>query len=168
MDDLAEDLEGRWSEYATAHARLHFADGRTLEAGPIPGAVSRGLFPDPDGRTIYVITADNPGVDVSSEQNRAAHAALLVRARELGWDFVDAHGGDPAWTHVEACVAVFGAATEEVLTVGREFGQDAVFEWTPQEWVLLSCDGLRADRFAWQAWFVDAAAAGPTGPRALT
>ena len=158
-------LEQRWSEYANAHARLHLPDGSTLEAGPIQGATNQGTFADPAGRTIHVITADNPGRDVSAEVNMSAHRQLLERADELHWDYLHAHGGDPAWTHVEACIAALGADLEDVLRVGRDFAQDAIFEWTPQQWSLVMCDeSMRAD-YAWRAWIVDPAAGGPLSVR---
>jgi hypothetical protein len=158
-------LEERWSEYATAHARLHLPDGSTLEAGPIDGTANVGRFGDGSGSTIHVITADNPGRDVTAEANRDAHRRLLKRADELQWTYLHAHGGDPAWTHVEACIAVLGADLDEVLMVGREFDQDAIFEWSPQQWSLVMCDkSMRAD-FAWRAWLVDAASGGPLSAR---
>jgi hypothetical protein len=161
-------LEERWAEYANAHARLHLPDGSTLEAGPTGGIANRGSFGDPAGRTIHVITADNPGRNVSAETNMAAHRALLDRADELRWDYLHAHGGDPAWTHVEACIAVFGADLQDVLRVGREFGQDAIFEWTPRQWSLVMCDeSARAD-YAWQAWIVDPEQGGPLSVRAIS
>jgi hypothetical protein len=154
-------LEQRWTEYATAHARLHFPDGTTVEAGAVAGIVNCGEFADAMGRTIHVITADNPGRDVSADANRLAHRRLIERADVLQWEYLPAHGGDPAWTHVEACVAVFGADVDEVLLVGREFHQDAVFEWSVQQWSLIMCDrSMRAD-FAWQSWTVAPDSVGP-------
>jgi hypothetical protein len=158
-------LEERWADYAKAHARLHLSDGSTLEAGPIEGAANQGTFGDAAGRTIHVITADNPGRNVSPEANRSAHRKLLERADELRWDYLHAHGGDPEWTHVEACIAVVGADLEEVLMVGREFDQDAIFEWKPDQWSLVTCDeSMRAD-YAWRAWIVDQTAGGPLSVR---
>jgi len=159
------ELEARWADYATAHARLHLADGTTLEVGPTVAKRIEGEFADPAGRTIHVITADNPGRDVSAEANAAAHERLLARATELHWEVVHAHGGDPSWTHVEACIAVFGAPVDEVLAIGREFGQDAVFEWTPSVWNLISCDGARRVESAWRSWQVRADEPGPRSAR---
>jgi len=156
-----ESLEDRWSEYALAHARLHLPDGSTLEAGPIAGTHNVGAFPDDAGRTICVITADNPGGDVPDEINRTAHAALLQRADELGWVYWDAHGGDAAWTHIEACIAVVGADVDEVLAVGREFKQDAIFEWSTERWSLLMCDRSLREDYAWRSWLVAPDATGP-------
>jgi len=155
----------RWADYMSAHARLHLSDGSTLEAGPIAGPTNVGEFPDALGRCIFVITADNPGRDVSDDANSAAHAQLLRRAKELKWDYLDAHGGDPAWTHVEACIAVRDVDVRDVLALGREFGQDAIFEWTPKHWALVACNDGRRMEFSWQSWWVDPAAVGPHGPR---
>jgi hypothetical protein len=165
---VAVSLEERWADYATAHARLHLPDGSTVEAGPVAGVANEGTFGDELGRTIHVITADNPGRDVSPDVNKAAHRKLLERAAELQWTYVHAHGGDPAWTHVEACIAVIGADLAEVLRVGLEFDQDAIFEWTPQQWSLVMCDGsMRAD-YAWRAWTVDPRAGGPLSVREVS
>lgn len=165
MPQQTDPLLERWTEYESAHARLHLPDGSTLEAGPVAGTQNRGAFPDAAGRTICVITADNPGGDVADEINYAAHRALLERAEELGWDYLPAHGGDPAWTHVEACIAVFGATVDEVCSVGREFGQDAIFVWTPQRWSLVMCDHSMQTDFAWQSWIVTDHEPGPRTAR---
>jgi len=36
-----------------------------------------------------------------------------------------------------------------VRHLGARYGQDAVFEWTPQSWAVVACDGDRRSDFGW-------------------
>ena len=66
----------RWQEYADTVLLLQTPLG---DIRVRPGALGRtsGDFPDPDGRTIHVITAHNPRGQVADEEtNRDAQAQL--------------------------------------------------------------------------------------------
>ncbi|MFC1228079.1 DUF3293 domain-containing protein [Streptomyces sp. Sce081] len=61
-----------------------------------------------------------------------------VRLRGLTW--WPAKGGDACGTHREESVAVVGLSDTAARDLGRRFGQDAVFAWTPDAWRVLACD----------------------------
>jgi hypothetical protein len=68
-----------------------------------------------------------------------------------------AAGGDRTWTHVEAGVAIVGIDDVQARELGREFGQDAIFEWSPTALAILSCTESRARYTGWTATPVETA-----------
>ena len=70
-------------------------------------------------------------------------------------DAVHAHfpaaGGDRTWTHVEAGVAIVGLDDVQARELGREFGQDAIFEWSPTALAIPSCTARGARYTGWTA-----------------
>lgn len=136
-----------WDQYTKARVRVD-APGGTVWVDPAPLGDVHGLFPDPRGRSIHIITADNPGgVQAGEAENRAAHASLVANVRRQGLEYWPAVGGDPSWTHTEISLAVLGLDDALACQVGREFGQDAVFAWSPTSWVVVGCMGsLRVEQ----------------------
>ncbi|MEN3539537.1 hypothetical protein AAH991_30805 [Microbispora sp. ZYX-F-249] len=53
--------------------------------------------------------------------------------------------------HVEAAVVVAGLDDRAARPLGRRYGRDAVFAWTPDTWRLLSCRDTRSAAFGWTA-----------------
>jgi Protein of unknown function (DUF3293) len=123
---MSEELGG-WDAYVEAVVRIETPDGvRWLK----PDSIFRteGRYPDPDGRPIYVLTAHNPeGRLASHAANAAAQARLESELRRRGLTWWPADGGDPAWTHVEASVALIGVAEADAIALGAQFRQDAIF-----------------------------------------
>jgi hypothetical protein len=94
------------------------------------------------GSTLHVITAWNPGsLRPRLEENRSRNAELLDRLRRLNCDVYPAIGASPDGDHHEESYAVAGATMDDVLALGREFGQEAIFEITPERLTVVSCDG---------------------------
>jgi hypothetical protein len=65
-------------------------------------------------------------------------------------DYWPAVGGDPTWAHTEISLAVLGLDEREARQIGREFGQEAIFVWTPSSWVVLGCQGSRRVESGWR------------------
>jgi hypothetical protein len=131
----------QWANYQQAVVDIQLAD-RTLRVTPDPQGTTTGSFPEPSGRTIHVVTGFNPGGrTVLTEDNDRAQAVLLdeIGSRALAWWL--AAGGDTHGVHIEKSVAVVGLSDAAASELGRRFGQDAVFAWTPDSWRLLSCTG---------------------------
>jgi hypothetical protein len=85
----------------------------------------------------HVLTGFNPGRLLTATENRAAQARLLealdeVKTRGLRPTL----GRDVDGIHVEDSVAAFGLDRERAVSIGRKFGQEAVFE--------VLADGLHA------------------------
>jgi hypothetical protein len=99
-----------------------------------------------------VITAWNPrGRTASPDANAHAHRLLLAEVRRRGLTWWPAEGGDVRGTHREESVAVVGLSDTAARDLGRHFGQDAVFAWTPDAWRVLACDNDAASVSGWTA-----------------
>jgi len=137
-----------WDDYTQAILRLDLPEGE-IEVAPAAFGRTRGTFPG-DGRPIHVITAHNPGGHRSSpEDNALAQSRLTDRVTEAALEHYAAAGGDRAWEHVEPSLAVVGLDREQACALGREFGQDAIFEWSPTGLAVLSCTDARVNYTGW-------------------
>ncbi|MFF6811864.1 DUF3293 domain-containing protein [Streptomyces sp. NPDC012403] len=130
-----------WDLYRTAVVDIRFGD-RAVRVEPRPRGTAEGFFPVPDGSgaTVHVITAWNPyGRTASNDANARAQRVLLDGIRHRGLTSWPAVGGDVRGTHREESVAVLGLSDAAARDLGRRFGQDAVFAWTPDAWRVLAC-----------------------------
>jgi hypothetical protein len=143
-----------WGRYARAHVRMHSSQGTIVVHGTeaIP---SHGPYP-PAAASLHIITAHNPAGTLSDpEANLEAHGRLVAELTVRGHEFWDAEGGDESWTHVEPSSAVLGMTTAEAREIGSMFGQEAIFEWTPHEWIVRACRGSRAASMAFESAYDD-------------
>jgi hypothetical protein len=141
-----------WDLYRTAVVDIRFQD-RTVHVEPRSPGTAEGSFPGPaEGATVHVITAWNPrGRTASPDANARAHPLLLAEVRHRGLTSWPAEGGDVRGTHREESVAVVGLSDTAARELGRRFGQDAVFAWTPDAWRVLACDDDAASVSGWAA-----------------
>jgi hypothetical protein len=148
MRKTTGDREMSWDDYTRAILRLELPEG---EIEVVPGAFGRftGTFPG-NGRPVHIVTAHNPGGRLSSpDDNAVAQSRLVARVAETALEHYPAAGGDRAWEHVEPSLAVVGLDREQACALGREFGQDAIFEWSPEVLAVLSCTDARAHYTGW-------------------
>jgi len=139
-----------WDAYTKAVIRLSMPDG-DIEVAPAPLGRIVGTYPA-DDRRIHIVTAHNPGGKLASATaNDKGHARLLARIRDAQLAHFPAAGGDQTWTHVEAGVAIVGLDDVQARELGREFGQDAIFEWSPTALAILSCTERRVHYTGWTA-----------------
>ncbi len=117
---------------------------------PRPAGSVSGEFPEASGTTIHVITAQNPGRQLSDDENSDRQIRLWDRLRERPnvrvWL---AEGGDRDWIHREASFAVTGMTDDDAQSLGREFEQEAVFAWRADELVVLRCQDGDAVTLGW-------------------
>ncbi|MFI1563966.1 DUF3293 domain-containing protein [Streptomyces sp. NPDC020490] len=142
-----------WHHYRSAVVDIRFPD-RVVHVEPRPSGTAEGSFPvaAAGGATVHVITAWNPlGRDASDDANSRAHARLLGEVRRRGLTWWPAVGGDAAGAHSEESVAVAGLGDAAARELGRRFGQDAVFAWTPGAWRVLACGTDAAEVSGWAA-----------------
>jgi len=138
-----------WDEYVRAVVRIELADG-LVQVAPAPPGSTAGTFPDVPQDAVYVVTAFNPAGAVRPEPaNQRANAALVRRLEADHVTCYEACGGDPDWTHTEAGFALVGVDEAYARALGREFGQDAIFEWTPTALSVLACDSERRSSAGW-------------------
>lgn len=80
------------------------------------------------GTPCVIMTAWNPGHARPSRQvNEAANAQMFTRLEAMGLEVWRCDGANPEGTFDEPGFCVWGAPTDEVLQVARDFGQYAVF-----------------------------------------
>jgi hypothetical protein len=155
-----------WDDYTQAVLRLELPGG---EIEVVPGAFGRvtGTFPG-NGRPVHIITAHNPGGHLSSpDDNALAQPRLVARVAETALEHYPAECGDRAWEHVEPSLAVVGLDREQACALGRELGQDAIFEWSPGALAVLSCTDARAHYTGWVSTPVKGAGAQPSEEHAM-
>lgn len=109
-----------------------------------------GKYPDPQGHTIYVITAHNPGGQIAPDTaNAVAEARLAAELKRRAVTWWPAAGGNPSWTHVEPGAAMIGIDEADAVALGAEFGQDAIFVLTPVDRQVVGCTGKRVVATGW-------------------
>ncbi|WP_326755391.1 DUF3293 domain-containing protein [Streptomyces hirsutus] len=142
-----------WELYRHAVVDIHLHD-RTVRVEPRAPGTTEGSFPEPAGNAaLHVITAWNPyGRTVSAEHNARAHGLLLDELDRQRLTWWPAAGGDACGTHVEESVAVAGLSDDAARELGRHFGQDAVFSWTPDAWRVSACYSDTATVSGWAAF----------------
>lgn len=141
-----------WDAYTEAVVRVYLPDGVIVVRPGGAIGMPTGRFPDAVGRTIHIITAHNPQGTLSSAlDNDSAHDRLLEAVRVLGLAVWDAVGGDPTWTHTEASVSLVGLNDDDARELGAAYGQEAIFAWRPDAWLVLSCHDSMAKMSGWIA-----------------
>jgi hypothetical protein len=131
---------GQWPRYLRAVVDIAFpARSIRVTPGPLDGATSLP-YPIDGAHTIHIVTAFNPhGSHATTRANLRAQDELLHTIGLHGLRWWPAVGGDPAGTHAEISAAVVGMDDAQARALGRRFGQDAVFAWSPASWRLLAC-----------------------------
>jgi hypothetical protein len=143
-----------WGRYARAHVRVQSSRGTIVVQGT-QAFPTHGPYP-PVAASLHIFTAHNPGGALSDpEANLEAHGRLVAELTARGHAFWDAEGGDESWTHVGPSLAVLGMTTAEAREIGRRFGHEAIFEWTPHEWIVRACRGSRAVSMAFESAYDD-------------
>ncbi|MET4642392.1 hypothetical protein ABID95_002119 [Streptomyces atratus] len=145
-----------WELYRRTVVDIRFPD-RTVRVKPRPRGTAEGpfpKFPGPAGAAaLHVVTACDPhGRPALAEDNACAQALLHDELDRRGLAWWPAAGGDAHGTHIEQSVAIAGLSDSAARELGRCFGQEAVFAWTPGAWRLLSCDGRVTDVQGWMAF----------------
>jgi Protein of unknown function (DUF3293) len=122
---------GGWAAYAEAIVYFAAPEG-TMRVEPYPLGHA-GVLPGAAREALYIVTAWNPdGSDRDARDNARAQATLEQELTRAGLEYWTAAGGDPAWSHVEASVAVIGIDRATALALGRRYRQEAIFELTPR------------------------------------
>jgi hypothetical protein len=143
------DKPSRWDAYEDAVLRIE-APGGAIWVRRMPISHTAGEYPDPEGRTIYVITAHNPGGRLAPDaENAAAQARLAAELGRRGLTWWPAAGGDPSWSHVEASAAVVGIQAPDAIALGTQFGQEAIFALTPRYRQVLGCTEMQVASTGW-------------------
>jgi hypothetical protein len=139
----------RFTAYAASHVWFDHPKAPFVVEPREPG-LTRGAFAGPDGATVYVVTAHNPGRLLPADENRARHAELVAHVEALAgltvWPTV---GGDQTWSHTEEGVALIGLDDDGARELGARFGQEAIFAWDVRSLRLLECRSERTTPLGW-------------------
>jgi hypothetical protein len=138
-----------WASHRSAIVEIQGPHGPFV-AGPHM-ALGRRDVPSPRDRDVFwIITAENPnGEPADDEDNATATEALRHELESHGWFVLDAVGGDLDWVHTERSFAVLGPTEEQAVALGRKYGQQAIFGWDHERWLLLSCVDGHRERMHW-------------------
>jgi hypothetical protein len=139
-----------WAGYARTVVVVVRPDSPDLVVAAAPEGET-GRWPWPTDDAVHVLTAWDPGgARPGDVENRRRQADLEGELRALApremWTAV---GADPVSGRREEGVAVSGLDLDVVRVLGARYGQDAIFEWTPQEWAIVACPGGRREAFGW-------------------
>jgi hypothetical protein len=139
--------EDPWASYERTVVEILRPGGRILRVRSVPDAntdTDTDSWPFPDWRPVHLLTAWDPGRErPGRDVNRVREAALEADLALLSVPLLAAVGVDPATGRREEGVAVRGLPEGEARALGVRYGQDAIFAWTPTEWVIVACRGDR-------------------------
>jgi hypothetical protein len=94
------------------------------------------------GTPLFVLTAHNPAsVILDDAVNDARNAVLLDQIEAAGLTVYPAIGKSPDGSWFEPGFALSGADLATAIDLGREHGQNAIFEVLPDRLVVHACDG---------------------------
>jgi len=126
------DPEQRWRQY------LAMTVSAELVAGSFTSISGGG--PWPYESTVWVLTADDPGGRPrSAEDNLAARAQLVGELYARGAGVQRARGVAADGSYADEGFVVWGLSRGDVLEIGREFAQEAVFEIDEHEVRVVAC-----------------------------
>jgi hypothetical protein len=139
-----------WAGYARTVVGISVPASSLLEVHPMaPGTV--GEWPWPAIEPVHVLTAWDPGGERPGDAvNRERQSSLQEDLRPLATGVWPAVGTDPLSGHREEGVAVSGLSEADAVAVGARYRQDAIFRWTPEAWVVVSCADERRLRLGWR------------------
>jgi hypothetical protein len=86
----------------------------------------------------HIITAWNPGVSWSLDENNEANRKLLVLLQALGSPF-KVIGCSPCLKYQEEGFGVTGLSREQAVEIGSQYGQNAIFEVSNDALIVIGC-----------------------------
>lgn len=118
-----------WASFLDTRLRIFHGDSITEvvvgKEEPIPYAPA-------SENIVHVVTAWNPaGEPMDPAENDHREQALQEHLERSAHKWVRAAGVAEDGLWAEASVAITGMTRQEVVKVGRDWGQEAIFEWDP-------------------------------------
>jgi hypothetical protein len=133
-----------WDGFADAVVRLDLPTGCVvLEPRPV-GDVGKFPFDAP----VHIITAYNPaGIEIDEEINFGRHRSLgLALQRRNVFPTV---GSAPDGSMPEPGFGVLDMTLSDALELASDFGQLAIYRWTPHALSIVDVDGNERVRRGW-------------------
>lgn len=101
-------------------------------------------------RNFHIITAHNPGIILGAELNAKADENLRKELNLSGSRCFRITGCSSDFTHREEGWGVAGLTDEEALTIGKKYGQNAIFSVTDGILSVIGC--LSEERIRIEPW----------------
>jgi len=122
-----------WDAYADSVVEVDLGD-RQVTLGR-EGVLAGGPLATP----LHVITAYNPGIAITVEDNKIAQQRLedLLIGRGLIFYAAIGRSRDNSWC--EPSLAAIDLSDEEAIAIGRAFRQDAIFGWDGESLRVIAC-----------------------------
>lgn len=98
----------------------------------------------------HIITAHNPGIIVGVEINVKADEELCKELNLVGSSCFRITGCSPDLKHQEQGWGVAGLSEERAIAIGRQYGQNAIFEVTAGVLSVIGC--LSGERISVDKW----------------
>jgi hypothetical protein len=137
-----------WESYARTVVDVVLPGGAVVVRAA-PGGTA-GEWPFESRKPVFILTAWDPGTErPSTEENRMRQSALVEDLGRWSATMWPAMGADPLSAHREEGVAVSGLSAADAVALAARYRQDAIFVWTPEEWVILACAGDRRLASGW-------------------
>lgn len=112
--------------------------------------VESGGEDNPPLGPLHVITAVHPQSEPDSDENLARTDVLDHELRACGIASIRAVGNSFDHMHREESRAVVGLDDIRARSLGRRFGQVAIFSWAGPRWSLLASVGDRETHRCWR------------------
>ena len=139
-----------WASYARTIVEIASPRGTITVRAAQAGGV--GTWPWLSNDAVHILTAWDPGeARPGISENRRRQASLEDEVRRLADAMWGAVGVDPENGYREEGIAVLGLSEADARTLGSAYRQDAVFQWTRDEWAIVACEGDRRVVFGWSA-----------------
>jgi hypothetical protein len=125
------DRDRLWASFLRTRVRVFDRDGPGATTEILIGAEAEPADGDRAG-LVQLITAWNPwGEPLPLRRNKTRQEELERRLDDAGHQWVPAAGvaEDGAWA--EAGVAISAIGREDALDIGRQWEQEAIYEWDP-------------------------------------
>jgi hypothetical protein len=92
------------------------------------------------GEPLFMISAWNPGVQLSEAENEKLSRELEALLNDRGYLWVQAKGADPNSDYFEPSYVITNIAESDALSIARDFKQVAIFRITHDQLTVIMCD----------------------------
>lgn len=141
-----------WSAYRKTHVEVHLPGGEVKLLEQADGEVGKWPFADDE---VWILTAFNPlSVPLADTENHLRHLELGKQLQDLNLPHLFTRGFDPEdksskqWS--EDGYAVIGNYREAVIELAKQWKQNAVFVWRPNEWLILGVEIAGICKSGWR------------------
>ena len=128
--------------------RIVSPSGDAWAVHPAEAGTCEGIFPFES--PVHVITAWNPRSRLlESSENLQRHRQLLQQLKAAGEEIHEGTGSAADGSWAEEGIARIGQSLESSIEIGKEWQQDAIWEWHPQGLAAVECESGQRHEWGW-------------------